>query len=127
MKKTLLAILLVMATIYGYSQLAAQPGKSKPVKVTLKSAAATPVNNALVPESYRNFDQGTVVYARIENGDTVYLKYITWESDEDIIYSHNPVRAVNGSRITYGDGFVSDGDMKNLRITRQRGTIEFED
>lgn len=69
----------------------------------------------------------SVVVIDYNNGDTVYLKDITWESDEDIIYSHNPVRAVNGSRITYGDGFVSDGDMKNLRITRQRGTIEFED
>ncbi len=69
----------------------------------------------------------SVVVIDYTNGDTVYLKDITWESDEDIIYSRNPVRAVNGHRITYGDGFVSDGNMSNLRITRQRGTIEFED
>lgn len=69
----------------------------------------------------------SVVVIDYKNGDTVYLKDITWESDEDIIYSHNPVKAVNGHRVTYGDGFVSDGNMTNLRITRQRGTIEFQD
>lgn len=68
-----------------------------------------------------------VVVIDYSNGDTVYLKDITWESDNDIVYSHNPVRAVNAGRVTYGDGFVSDGSMTNLRITRQRGTIEFED
>ena len=69
----------------------------------------------------------SVVVIDYTNGDTVYLKDITWESDNDIIYSHNPVRAVNGNRVTYGDGFTSDGSMTNLRITRQRGTIEFND
>ena len=69
----------------------------------------------------------SVVVIDYTNGDTVYLEDITWESDNDIIYSHHPVRAVNGNRVTYGDGFTSDGDMTNLRITRQRGTIEFED
>ena len=78
MKKTMLAILLVMATISGYSQLIAQPGKGGsakggPVRVTIKSAMATPVSNNPVVESYRNFDQGTVVYARIENGDTTII------------------------------------------------------
>jgi LPS export ABC transporter protein LptC len=68
-----------------------------------------------------------VVVIDYSNGDTVYLKDITWESDNDIIYSHKPVRAVNAGRVTYGDGFISDGDMTNLRITRQRGTIEIED
>ena len=68
-----------------------------------------------------------VVVIDYSNGDTVYLKDITWESDEDIVYSRNPVRAVNGNRVTYGDGFISDGAMNNLRITRQRGTIEFEE
>jgi hypothetical protein len=29
--------------------------------------------------------------------------------------------------VTYGDGFVSDENMSNLRITRQRGTIEFNE
>jgi LPS export ABC transporter protein LptC len=69
----------------------------------------------------------SVVVIDYINGDTVYLKDITWESDNDIIYSHHPVRAVNGNRVTYGDGFTSDGSMSNLRITHQRGTIEFEE
>ena len=73
MKKTLIAILLMMATVYGYSQLIAQPGKHKPIKVTIKSATAAPVSNNPAVESYRNFDQGTVVYARIENGDTTLI------------------------------------------------------
>ena len=61
------------------------------------------------------------------NGDTVYLEDIIWKSNEDIIYSNHPVRAVNGNRVTYGDGFVSDENMNNLRIRRQRGVIEFQD
>ena len=69
----------------------------------------------------------SVVVIDYSNGDTVYLQDIVWKSKEDIIYSNHPVRAVNGARVTYGDGFVSDGDMTNLRITRQRGVIEFED
>lgn len=69
----------------------------------------------------------SVVVIDYTNGDTIYLEDIVWKSDEDIIYSNHPVRAVNGNRVTYGDGFVSDADMTNLRITRQRGIIEFEE
>ena len=118
MKKTLLAILLVMATIYGYSQLAAQPGKSKPVKVTLKSAAATPVNNALVPESYRNFDQGTVVYARIENGDTTLIVNLP-ELDIDLMNRYFEItetrqgrRLVNNVRKVYPYAKLANDKLK---------------
>lgn len=69
----------------------------------------------------------SVVVIDYTNGDTVYLEDIIWKSNEDIIYSNHPVRAVNGNRVTYGDGFVSDENLTNLRITRQRGIIEFED
>ena len=69
----------------------------------------------------------SVVVIDYTNGDTIYLQDIVWKSDEDIIYSNHPVRAVNGNRVTYGDGFVSDANMSNLRITRQRGIIEFEE
>lgn len=69
----------------------------------------------------------SVVVIDYSNGDTIYLEDIVWKSNEDIIYSNNPVRAVNGKRVTYGDGFVSNADMTNLRITRQRGVIEFEE
>lgn len=69
----------------------------------------------------------SVVVIDYTNGDTVYLEDIIWKSNEDIIYSNHPVRAVNGNRVTYGDGFVSDANMTNMRITRQRGIIEFEE
>ena len=69
----------------------------------------------------------SVVVIDYSNGDTVYLEDIIWKSNEDIIYSNHPVRAVNGNRVTYGDGFVSDENMNNLRIRRQRGVIEFQD
>ena len=71
--------------------------------------------------------RGNVVVVDYTNGDTIYLEDITWKSKEDIIFSNKEVRAVNGQRVTYGDGFVSDENMNNLRITRQRGTIEFND
>lgn len=69
----------------------------------------------------------SVVVIDYSNGDTVYLEDIIWKNDEDIIYSNHPVRAVNGNRVTYGDGFISDENMANMRITRQRGIIEFEE
>jgi LPS export ABC transporter protein LptC len=69
----------------------------------------------------------SVVVIDYTNGDTVYLEDIVWRSDEDLIYSNHSVRAVNGNRVTYGDGFTSDANMTNLRVTRQRGIIEFED
>ena len=69
----------------------------------------------------------SVVVIDYTNGDTVYLEDIVWRSDEDLIYSNHSVRAVNGNRITYGDGFTSNANMTNLRVTRQRGIIEFEE
>ncbi len=91
-------------------------------KTTLRADKAT---------SYDDKDiivaSGHVTVVDYTNGDTIYLEDITWKSNEDIIFSNKPVRAVNGQRVTYGDGFVSDENMNNLRITRQRGTIEFND
>ena len=77
----------------------------------------------------RNIMKATdsVVVIDYGNGDTIYLEDIVWRDNEDVIFSNNPVRAVNGNRVTYGDGFVSDEQMTNLRITRQRGVIEFEE
>lgn len=69
----------------------------------------------------------SVVVIDYRNGDTIYLVDLTWNSAEDRIYSNNPVRAKNGSRITEGDGFVSDQRMENMHIIRQRGVIEFQD
>ena len=56
-----------------------------------------------------------------------YGLVIRAEDDEDVVFSNHPVRAVNGNRVTLGDGFVSDEQMSNLRITHQRGVIEFND
>ena len=64
MKKILFAILLVMATTYGYSQLIARPGKGKPIKLVPKQE---------VPEKYNEFVTGTTVYARIEGNDTLFI------------------------------------------------------
>jgi LPS export ABC transporter protein LptC len=69
----------------------------------------------------------SVVVIDYNSGDTIYLEDIIWRDDEDIIFSNHPVRSVNGNRVTYGDGFVSDEQLANLRITRQRGVIEFND
>lgn len=69
----------------------------------------------------------SVVVIDFSSGDTIYLEDIIWRDNEDIIFSNHPVRSVNGNRVTYGDGFVSDEQMANLRITRQRGVIEFQD
>ena len=71
--------------------------------------------------------QDSVVVIDYLNGDTIYLEDIIWNSNEDRIYSNHSVRAVNGQRVTYGDGFVSDQQMQNLRILRQRGTVEVEE
>ena len=107
MKKTFLAILLMMATVFGYSQLIAQPGKPKPVKINIKSAAMTPESKAFVPDSYRNFDQGTVVYARIENGDTTLIVNLP-ELDIDLMSRYFEItetrqgrRLVNNVRKVY--------------------------
>lgn len=81
-----------------------------------------------------SYDDQDILYARdsvvvidYTNGDTIYLEDITWKNKEDVIYSNRLARAVNGNRVTYGDSFVSDAGLTNLRIKRQRGTIEFEE
>ena len=69
----------------------------------------------------------SVVVVDYASGDTIYLEDIVWRDDEDIIFSNHPVRSVNGHRLTYGDGFTSDESLTNLRISHQRGVIEFND
>ena len=72
-----------------------------------------------------SYDDKNILTAK--DSVVVYLEDIVWRSDEDLIYSNHSVRAVNGNRITYGDGFTSNANMTNLRVTRQRGIIEFEE
>lgn len=69
----------------------------------------------------------SVVIVDYRSGDTSYMEHIIWNSDENRIYSNRPVRSVNGKRVTYGDGFVSDENFTKPQILRQRGTIEFDD
>ena len=69
----------------------------------------------------------SVVIIDFRSHDTVYLQDLVWDSQQKRVYSENPVRAVNGMRITYGDSFESDDRFTNPRIIRQRGTIEWKD
>lgn len=69
----------------------------------------------------------SVVIIDYENGDTVYLKNLTWNRGEGRMYSNELIRAVNGQRLTYGDGFESDDQFTNPQIFHQRGTIEWSE
>lgn len=64
-----------------------------------------------------------VVIVDYRTGDTSYLDNLIWNSAEHRIYSNNPVRSVNGQRVTLGDGFVSDENFENPQILHQRGTV----
>ena len=93
-----------------------------------------PLQTAVSARKAISYDDQDILYARdsvviidYSNGDTIYLEDITWKSKEDVIYSNRPVRAVNGARLTFGDGFISDANLTNLRVKRQRGTSEFEE
>ena len=70
---------------------------------------------------------GNVMVIDYKTHDTVYLEDLRWNGEEDRAWSDNPVRARNGRRLTEGDGFESDGKMENMRITHQRGVVEFKD
>lgn len=96
--------------------------EQKKLKTTIHAERATSYDD-------RNIMKGSdsVVVVDYNNGDTIYMQDIIWRNEEDIIFSNHPVRAVNGNRVTYGDGFSSDEQLTNLRITRQRGVIEFND
>lgn len=69
----------------------------------------------------------SVVIVDYRSGDTSYMEHIIWNSDQNRVYSNRPVKSVNGKRVTYGDGFVSDENFTRPQILRQRGTIEFDD
>ena len=71
--------------------------------------------------------RNNVVVIDYNSGDTTYMESIVWDKNEKRIYSDKPIKSVNGSRITYGDGFESDESFKNPQILRQRGTLEWND
>lgn len=97
-------------------------GSDRVLKTALTARYAISLDDKEMMEA-----RDSVVVIDYGSGDTVYLDNIIWNSNEDRLYSNRPVKAVNGNRITYGDGFVSDGRMENLRVVRQRGTIEFNE
>ena len=68
-----------------------------------------------------------VVVIDYRSGDTSYLESLTWNSAEHRIFSQDPVRSVNGKRVTYGDGFESDDNFTTPQILHQRGTMTIED
>lgn len=92
------------------------------LKTTIHANRAVSYDDRNIMKAY-----DSVVVVDFSNGDTVYLEDLIWRDDDDIVFSNRPVRAVNGNRVTHGDGFVSDEQMANLRITHQRGIIEFND
>ena len=96
--------------------------EQKHLKTTIHANRAVSYDDRNIMKASDN-----VVVIDYTNGDTIYMEDLIWRDDEDIIFSNHPVRAVNGKRITYGDGFSSDEQLGNLRITRQRGMIEFND
>ena len=68
-----------------------------------------------------------VVIIDYRSGDTSYLESLVWNSVDHRIYSMDPVKSVNGERVTIGDGFESDEEFKQPLILHQRGTLTFDD
>lgn len=92
------------------------------LKISIAADSAISFDDRNIMEAH-----GNVVVVDYKSGDTIYLLDLIWSSDEDRIFSDNPVRARNGNRLTEGDGFTSDERMENLQIIHQRGVIEFND
>lgn len=96
MKKIFLAILLLMVTTTGFSQLVARGGKSiRPVKVSI------------TPSKPANEGKRNVVYARIEGNDTILIVYLP-EVDIDLMNRYYEItetrqgrRLVNNVRKVY--------------------------
>jgi hypothetical protein len=55
------------------------------------------------------------------------MESLIWDKKEKKIYSDKPLKSVNESRVTYGDGFESDENFKNPQIIHQRGTLEWKE
>lgn len=91
-------------------------------KSTIEAGFAVSFDDRNIMEAH-----DSVVVIDYSKNDTIYLEDLVWNSAEDRIYSDHPVKARNGNRITEGDGFTSDQRMENMRVIRQRGTIEIED
>lgn len=75
-----------------------------------------------IMEAHKN-----VIIIDYQNGDTFYLKSLVWDQSDHRIFSNDPVKSINGQRVTYGDGFESDEEFTSPYIFHQRGTIEVEE
>ncbi|MBQ9638200.1 MAG: hypothetical protein IJV22_01415 [Bacteroidales bacterium] len=97
-------------------------GSHDSLKATIQAGYAISIESKHLMEA-----RDSVVVIDYSTGDTSYLQHIVWNTNKGIIYSNHPVRSVNGSRVTYGDGFLSDENFTDPQIVRQRGTIEWND
>lgn len=95
-------------------------GSSLVANITADSA--TSLDSRKIIKAHRN-----VVIIDFRSHDTTYLDSIIWESVTHTIYSRAPVKSVNGSRVTYGDGFESDENFTTPIIYHQRGTMTIEE
>lgn len=69
----------------------------------------------------------SVVIIDYTTSDTIYLRDMIWNSERGRVYSNNPVRMVNGERVTLGTRFVSDDRFENITIFDQHGTFAFKE
>lgn len=113
MKKTLLAILFLMAATTGFSQLVSQGGKA--IKITIKPKKAS-VENAY--EENTSKGKRNVVYGRIEGNDTLLIVYLP-EVDIDLMnryyqisQTHQGRRLVNNVRKVYPYAKIASGLMQ---------------
>ena len=88
----------------------------------ISADSATSLDVRKIIKAHRN-----VVIIDYRSGDTTYLDSIIWESATHRLFSHAPVKSVNGQRVTYGDGFESDDDFVSPQIYHQRGTLTIDD
>ena len=88
MKKTMIAILLVMASLSGFSQTDRPLARTFRVDRTYTTKASnTPIPVSSSPNTASNLDQSNtlhVVYGRVENGDTLFIVYLP-EVDIDLL------------------------------------------
>lgn len=94
----------------------------KDVVADICADSATSLDDRKIIKAHRN-----VVIYDFRSGDSTYLDSIIWETANHTIYSRAPVKSVNGSRVTYGDGFESDEDFTSPVIFHQRGTMTIDD
>lgn len=63
------------------------------------------------------------VIAINSDGDTLKTEHLIWEEKAGKIYSDKLVKFVRQDKIIYGEGFESDQDMGNWRISQVNGTL----